>query len=133
MRAKPSALVVLAAATFLASAPVFAHHGAASYDSKKLTTLKATVTEFRYINPHSEIFFDVVDASGKTQKWIAEAVSVASLSRYGWTKNTLKPGDQISITGNCAKNGSYSMRLSKLTLPTGKVLSVELADDYAEQ
>jgi hypothetical protein len=132
MRMKLLALVVLAAATFLIFAPAFAHHGAASYDSKKLTTLKATVTEFRYINPHSEIFFDVVDSSGKTQKWTAEAVSVASLSRYGWTKNTLKPGDQISITGNLAKNGSYTMRLSSLVLPTGKVLSVERAEDYAE-
>jgi len=133
MRVKPLAVVALAAVTFLVSAPVFAHHGAASYDAKKLTTLKGTVTEFRFINPHSEIFFDVTDSAGKTQKWIAEAVSVASLSRYGWTKNTLKPGDQISFTGNCAKNGSYTMRLSKLTLPNGKVLSIELADDYAEQ
>ncbi len=133
MRVKPLALAVLAAGTFLVSAPIFAHHGAASYDSKKLTTLKATVTEFRYINPHSEIFLDVVDADGKTQKWIAEAVSVASLSRYGWTKNTLKPGDQISITGNAAKNGSYIMRLSSLVLPNGKVLSVERAEDYAQQ
>lgn len=133
MRVRPLAFVALAAVTFLVSAPVFAHHGAAAYDSKKLTTLKATVTEFRYINPHSEIFFDVVDANGKTQKWIAEAVSVASLSRYGWTKNTLKPGDHIDITGNLAKNGSYTMRLSKLTLPNGKVLSVERAEDYAGQ
>jgi Family of unknown function (DUF6152) len=111
----------------------FPLHGAASYDSKKLTTLKATVTEFRYMNPHSEIFFNTVDATGKTQKWIAEAVSVASLSRYGWTKNTLKPGDQINITGNAAKNGSYTMRLSKLVLANGKVLSVERAEDYAAQ
>ena len=132
MRVKPLTLVALAAATFLISAPAFAHHGAASYDSKKLTTLKATVTEFRYINPHSEIFFDVVDSSGKTQRWTAEAVSVASLSRYGWTKNTLKPGDQVNITGNLAKNGSYTMRLSSLVLPNGKVLSVERAEDYAE-
>ena len=132
MRVKLLALVALAAGTFLVSAPVLAHHGAASYDSKKLTTLKATVTEFRYINPHSEIFFDFVDSSGKTQKWTAEAVSVASLSRYGWTRNTLKPGDQISIIGNLAKNGSHTMRLSSLVLPSGKVLSVERAEDYAE-
>jgi hypothetical protein len=133
MRAKLLALVALAAIAFLVSVPVLAHHGAASYDSKKLTTLKGTVTEFRYINPHSELFLDVADASGKPQKWIAELVSVASLSRYGWTKNTLKPGDQISITGNAAKNGSHTMRLSKLTLPNGKVLSIELAEDYAGQ
>ena len=132
MRVKLLALVALAAGTFLVSAPVLAHHGAASYDSKNLTTLKGTVTEFRFINPHSEIFFDVTDSAGKTQKWIIEAVSVASLSRYGWTKNTLKPGDQISIKGNASKNGSYTMRLSSLVLANGKVLSVERAEDYAQ-
>jgi hypothetical protein len=129
---KPFILPACAAAVFFVCIPIFAHHGAASYDPK-LTTLKGTVTEFRFVNPHSEIFFDATDASGKVQKWVAEAVSVASLSRYGWTKNTMKPGDRISITGNAAKNGSYSMRLSKLVLPNGKELSVERGEDYADQ
>ncbi len=133
MNVKLSALCVLTTWIFLISAPIFAHHGASAYDSKKLTTLKGTVTEFQFVNPHSEIYFDVTDASGKVQKWVAEAVSVASLSRYGWTKNTFKPGDQITIMGNLAKNGSYTMRLSKIVLPSGKVLSVERAEDYADQ
>ena len=133
MKVKLSVLCVLTAWIFLISAPILAHHGGSSYDGKKLTTLKGTVTEFQFVNPHSEIFFDVTDASGKVQKWVAEAVSVASLSRYGWTKNTFKPGDQITITGNLARNGSYTMRLSKVVLPSGKVLSVERAEDYADQ
>ena len=133
MKVKLLAFCVLTAWIFLISAPISAHHGGSSYDGKKLTTLKGTVTEFQFVNPHSEIFFDVADASGKVQKWTAEAVSVASLSRYGWTKSTFKPGDQITITGNLAKNGSYTMRLSKVVLPSGKVLSVERAEDYADQ
>lgn len=132
MRANSLGLFALAVVTFLATAPLFAHHGGASYDSK-LTTLSGTVTEFRYINPHSEIFFNVADANGNTQKWIAEAVSVASLSRYGWTKNTIKPRDQVKITGNLAKNASNTMRLSKVVLPNGAELSVERGEDYAEQ
>jgi len=122
----------LAVGLLVVHAPVFAHHGSNSYDSKTLTTLKGTVTDFQFINPHSEIFFDVTDSAGVVHKWVAEAVSVASLSRYGWTKNSIKPGDQISITGNLAKNGSNTMRLSKLALPNGKVLTVERGEDYAQ-
>lgn len=133
MKVKFSAFCILTASISLISVPIFAHHGASAYDSKKLTTLKGTVTEFQFVNPHSEIFFDVTDSSGKVQKWTAEAVSVASLSRYGWTRNTFKPGDRITIMGNLAKNGSYTMRLSKIVLPSGKVLSVERAEDYADQ
>ena len=132
MIVKPLVLPACAAAIFLACSPLLAHHGAASYDPK-LTTVKGTVTEFRFINPHSEIFFDAADTHGKVQKWIAEAVSVASLSRYGWTKSMLKPGDRITIVGNAARNGSYSNRLSKLILANGKELSVERGEDYAEQ
>ena len=133
MKVKLSAFCALYACIFLIATPISAHHGGSSYDIKKLTTLKGTVTEFQFVNPHSELFFDVTDASGKVQKWVAEAVSVASLSRYGWTKNTFKPGDQVTITGNLAKNGSLTMRLKKVVLPSGKVLSVEVADDYADQ
>jgi hypothetical protein len=132
MNAKPLVLFAFAAAIFLVCAPLSAHHGAASYEPK-LTTLKGTVTEFRFMNPHSEIFFEATDANGKIQKWIAEAVSVTSMSRDGWTKNILKPGDRINITGNAAKNGSYAMRLSKLVLADGRVLSVERGEDYAGQ
>jgi len=133
MNVKPLVLLAFAAGLLLVSAPIFAHHGAASYDSKKLTTLKGTVTDFRFMNPHTEILFEMTDAAGNVQKWVAEANAVATLSRGGWTKNTLKPGDQVTITGNAAKNGSYTMRLSKIVLPNGKELSVERGEDYAEQ
>jgi hypothetical protein len=136
MNVKPLVLLAFAAGLLLVSAPIFApifaHHGAASYDSKKLTTLKGTVTEFRFMNPHTEILFDVTDAAGNVQKWVAEANSIAALSRDGWTKNTVKPGDQIAITGNLAKNGSHTTRLSKILLPNGKELTVERGEDYAE-
>jgi hypothetical protein len=75
----------------------------------------------------------VTDAAGNAQKWIAEAVSVASMSRDGWTKNTLKPGDRVTIIGNCAKNGSHSTRLSKIVLADGKSFTIERGEDYADQ
>lgn len=117
--------LALAFALFLVSAPVRAHHGPASYDMSQLTTMKATVTDFQFMNPHSIIFFDVSNSAGTAEKWTAEALSATSMTRQGWTKNILKPGDQVTVVGNLAKNGTHTMRLSKIVLPTGKELTVE--------
>jgi hypothetical protein len=116
----PSAVVLL-----LVSAPVFAHHGAASYDMDKITTLNGTVTDYQFMNPHTVIIFDVNDASGNSQKWTAEALSATSMVRQGWSKNALKPGDHVTVIGNISKNGSHTIRLSKIVLPTGKELTIE--------
>jgi uncharacterized protein DUF6152 len=121
------------AALFLCASGAFAHHGAAGYDSAKLTTLKGTVTEFRFQNPHAQIFLDVKDSSGKTQNWILEAVGIATLSRNGWSKSIMKPGDEVTVTGNPAKNGSPSMRLTKVVLASGKELGLERGEDYLGQ
>jgi uncharacterized protein DUF6152 len=125
-------LVALLAGLALLSGAAFAHHGAAGYDSKQ-TTLKGTVTDFRFQNPHAQIFLDVKDASGKVQNWVLEAVGIATLSRSGWTKSIMKPGDAITVTGNPAKNGSPSMRLTKVVLASGKELGLERGEDYAGQ
>jgi hypothetical protein len=118
---------------FLVSSAAFAHHGAAGYDSNKQTTLKGTVTDFRFQNPHAQIFLDVKDSSGKVRNWVLEAVGIATLSRNGWTKSIMKPGDPITVTGNPAKNGSPSMRLTKVVLASGKELGLERGEDYAGQ
>ncbi len=125
------AVVTLTALLWL-SAPAFAHHGAAGYDSNKLTTLKGTVTDFRFQNPHAQILLDVKDSSGKVQNWILEAVGIATLSRSGWTKSIMKPGDTITVTGNPAKNGSPAMRLTKVVLANGKELGLERGEDYLQ-
>ena len=117
---------------FLVCVPLWAHHGASVYESDKLTTLTGTVTDFKFMNPHSEIFFDVKDDKGNVQKWVAEAASVASLSRAGWTRNTLKPGDPVTIIGNIAKNGTFALRLSAVVLPSGKKITMERGEDYAQ-
>jgi hypothetical protein len=133
MNVKLAARFVLAAALLLVASAAFAHHGAAGYDSNKLTTLKGTVTDFRFQNPHAQIFLDVKDSSGKVQNWILEAVGIATLSRSGWTKSILKPGDAITVTGNPSKNGSPSMRLTKVVLASGKELGLERGEDYTGQ
>jgi hypothetical protein len=123
----------LAAIVLLVSGLAFAHHGAAGYESNKVTTLKGTVTEFRFQNPHAQIFLDVKDSTGKVQNWILEAVGIATLSRSGWSKSIMKPGDEITVTGNPAKNGSPSMRLTKVVLASGKELGLERGEDYTGQ
>jgi hypothetical protein len=133
MNAKFAARFALTAALLLVSGAAFAHHGAAGYDSNKQTTLKGTVTDFRFQNPHAQIFLDVKDSSGKVQNWILEAVGIATLSRSGWTKAIMKPGDAITVTGNPAKNGSPSMRLTKVVLASGKELGLERGEDYTGQ
>jgi hypothetical protein len=99
---------------------MFAHHGTANYDMKTLTTLKGTVTDFRFINPHVLILFDIKTDKGVVEHWQAEATSLNRLSRAGWTRHTIKPGDEITISGYRAKNGATVMRFEKMVLPNGQ-------------
>ena len=132
MKIKHLAFLALAIALPLVSAPTSAHHGASVYDSTKLTTMKGTVTEFQFMNPHTEILFDVTGANGKVEKWTGEAPSLTTMSRLGWTKTLFKPGDQIIFIGNLAKSGSHIMRLRKVVFPNGKETVMDRGEDYAE-
>jgi Family of unknown function (DUF6152) len=134
VKIKRSGLPALVAVFLLVvSVPIFAHHGAASYDISKMITLKGTVTSIQWINPHAEIDMEVNDTTGRTQKYIVESVSPLGLSRNGWTKDALKPGDQITVTGNLSKNGTHILRLKKIVFPTGKELTINSGEDYAGQ
>lgn len=104
------------------SGPVFAHHGASPYDASKLTTVKGTVSDFQFINPHVVIFVDVVDDKGKVETWVGEANSPNVLSRHGWNRDIIKKGDQITVIGNRGKNGSKTLRLQKVVLSNGQEL-----------
>ena len=99
--------VILGAAVvlLLVAGPMFAHHGAAAYDTSQNTTLKGTVVEFDFINPHCQLFINVADDSGALVKWDGEFTNPGTLHRRGWTKDMFKPGDQITMIGNRAKNG----------------------------
>jgi hypothetical protein len=117
------------AAVFLFSAGVFAHHGASPYDTTKLTTLKGTVSDFKFINPHVEISVDVANEQGKTETWMGEANSPNVLSRHGWDKDVIKKGDQITVIGNRGKNGSKTLRLQKVVLADGRELDPNSLSD----
>jgi Family of unknown function (DUF6152) len=106
------------------SAPLLAHHGEANYDTEKMVTVKGTVTDFQFVNPHVQISIDVKNDKGEIEKWTGEARSPAMLSRYGgWDRNTIKVGDVITFWGHRTKNGTFFMRLDKIVLPDGKELA----------
>ena len=84
----------------------FAHHGNSAYDETARVPIKGTVTEFVWTNPHSQIYLDVKDKSGKTVNWGVETNSPAILGRAGWTKSSIKPGDEVTIILCPAKNGA---------------------------
>ena len=90
---------------FLAlSVPLFAHHGAASYDTSKTVTVSGTVTEYVWANPHVFVKVDAKDDGGNMVNWVIEAWNPVTQTSRGWTKNTFKPGDEVIVDVTPAKN-----------------------------
>lgn len=96
--------------------PAFAHHGTAAYDMTKTFTIKGKVSRFNFINPHVQVYFDVADDKGNVEHWQAELTSPNHLIRTGWTKDTLKPDDDVTITGYRTKDGSNSIWIATIQL-----------------
>ena len=118
-------LASIAGLLLLCSSSV-AHHGVNSeYDGSHPITLKGTVTEYAFSNPHIQIYFDVKDDKGNVVHWSCETLSPGKLIRSGWTKDGVKPGDDITITLIPAKSGAPVGFLNKLVLPDGKTLGIE--------
>jgi len=122
MRTKIFVLILAVAAVLVASGPTFAHHGTAAYDTKNIVTVKGTMTDFRFINPHVQLFFDVKNDKGEVEKWQAELTAPNKLSRAGWDKHTLKLGDSITASGYVAKDDPHTMWINKLIGPDGQPL-----------
>jgi hypothetical protein len=130
MKIRVFGLSVVLVGLAMLSVPAFAHHGASAYDMTKLTTLKGKVTDFQFINPHVQLAAEVKDDNGNVEKWIAEANSPNVLSKSGWTKDTVKPGDEVTLIGNCAKKGKKILLLQKVVLSDGKELDSDPYHDY---
>ncbi len=120
------AIPVIITALWLAI-PLLAHHGAAAFDVTKMVTVKGTVTDFQYVNPHVQVYFEVKNDKGEPDAWQGELTAPNKLSRAGWTKRTLKPGDMITVTGNPAANGAHTLWIRKLIGPDGE--SLQLFED----
>jgi DNA/RNA endonuclease YhcR with UshA esterase domain len=123
MKNKLLAVFLGAAGLLLVSGPVLAHHGRSNYDMTDTITVKGIVTEFEWVNPHALIHVDVADETGKVEKWVAETNSPNTLSRQGWSRNTVKTGDQVTLFGRRVKGGANYINFSKITFADGRVLS----------
>jgi hypothetical protein len=119
-------LIIAVAATvvllMVAAVQLSAHHGTASYDTSKSATVKGTVTDFQFVNPHVLVFLDAKDDKGNVLKWQGELTSPNHLVRNGWTRSSLKPGDQITLAGFPAKSGVTSLWITKVLLADGTSL-----------
>jgi hypothetical protein len=120
--------VLLCALACLAafSTPVLAHHSMAEYDLTIVTSVKGTVTKFEWSNPHAYIYLEAKDDKGNVVEWTAELASLGMLARVNWKRDTVKPGDEITITGNRAKNGRTMMHLDKIVFANGQELSARV-------
>ena len=123
MRQKLTVFFALCLSTVVVCGSLLAHHGtAASYDMSKSVTVKGAVTEFRWANPHVQLYFDVKDNQGNIVHWGGEMLSPAVLSRRGFNRNTLKPGDQVTVTLSPSKVGNPVGVVGTIALEGGTVL-----------
>ena len=122
MQTKLTAVFASALLALVAAAPTaVAHHGFAAYTTERVT-VEATMTSFRFVNPHVQLYFDITNEAGEIEHWQAELTAPNKLARGGWTQRTLQPGDQIRISGQIARNGGHSIRIRELVTASGESL-----------
>lgn len=114
----PLAIVLAAVAMLAATPPLVAHHGAATFDTANEMTLKGTVTEWTWFNPHCFLKFEAKDATGAVKVWAVEAGNPTDMSKRGWKRTSFKAGDEVTVTLQPVKTGA----------PVGRIRSVVLAD-----
>ena len=123
MRNKPAIFLTFVAALFMIPPAMFAHHGVSDYDVETVVTWHVTVTGFVFVNPHALLDFTRKNDQDKIEDWQGELQSPNMMSRKGhWTKDTVKAGDQITIVGCPARNGSKAMLVRKVVLANGDEL-----------
>jgi hypothetical protein len=120
MRAK-FGIVIACAGLLISALPMSAHHSfAAEYDASKPVELKGRVTKVEWTNPHARFYIDIKDADGKVTTWNFELASPNVLTRNGWTRHSLQEGDEITVQGSMAKDGSNLANARTVTLANGK-------------
>jgi hypothetical protein len=114
---------LVAAAAAIAAAPTLAHHSfAAEFDANNPIELTGTVTKVAWANPHTFFYIDVANAGGEIETWALEMGSPNGLMRRGWTRDSMKIGDVVTVTGSRAKDGSFKGNARSVTLSTGEKL-----------
>lgn len=111
---------VIAIALMLAPAPAAAHHSAAMFDSDAEVTLKGTVVEWKWINPHSTLRVAVKDSGGSVKEWSVATANIADLSKRGWTRKTFTPGEEVTVVIRPARSGEPVGMIMSVVLPDGR-------------
>jgi len=115
------ALLVAAAGLLISGGPALAHHSfAAEYDANQPLTLKGTVTKIEWTNPHARFYISVKDEKGALTDWNLELASPNGLVRNGWTRKTLNVGDEVTVQGSAARDGSKMANARVVTLANGR-------------
>jgi hypothetical protein len=122
LKTKFSAALVLVIAVLMVSLPLLAHHGNAAYDDTRTVTLKGTVTQWLWANPHCVLHVDVADEGGQVVSWIVETENPTSMFNIGWSRDSMKPGDKVTVTALAVKNGQPIGRIVDVLLPSGQKL-----------
>ena len=120
-----TSIALAAAAAVLLSIPAWAHHSHANYNTTEFTTVSGTITEVVWTNPHVWIYMEVASGKGRPQMWAMEGGSVTSLMRGGWQRNSIKPGDKISVRCNRLRDGSEGCVLGFVTNINGTAMDKE--------
>jgi hypothetical protein len=124
MRHKFTMIILSAVAMTSVVFPIFAHHGSSAIDSKTVT-VKGTVVEWLWYNPHCLLTFDEKTDDGEVHRWVAETQAPANMIDAGWSKVSFKPGDQVTVDLRPAKSGKFIGAVSRVVFADGKVLSTE--------
>jgi Family of unknown function (DUF6152) len=134
MKSKRLMSVALLVGALTVCAPLLAHHGAAAYADKIVVLKDAMVTKFVWSNPHNIVMFDVKDDKGEITHWAGESGSPSATGLLGWNRNSLQPGDVITVYIYPAKSGNPVGRLNKVVFADGKILrDSQLGGDKKEQ
>jgi hypothetical protein len=132
MRNTLAAAYVAVAALLITVAPSVAHHSfAAEFDRNKPITLKGTITKVEWMNPHAWIYVNVKGADGKVVNWALETGSPNGLTRQGWSRKSLKEGDEVTVNAFRAKDGTNTASISRITFADGRSVVGANTDDGA--
>ena len=118
-----SGAFVGATVAMLASATLAAHHGNASFDTSKQVTLKGTVTEWIWANPHCFLKIDAMDDTGGVRNWALETQNPIGMTQRGWSRKSFNVGDQVTVVLEAVKNGAPIGRIVSVKLPNGSTLA----------
>jgi len=124
---KLTMIFLVAVGLLTVSVTLFAHHGNAAFDTNSRVTVKATITEWVWVNPHCFLKFDAKDDKGDVEHWVAETANPSDMVNLGWSKQTFKPGDRVTVTMMRAKNGKPIGRVQQVVLAGGQILNALVA------